>query len=521
MALIIVLFGAAAIRARLLDVPLERDEGGYAYFAEQMLAGDPPFVSGYTMHVPGTAAAYATAMSAFGQTTRGVRLGLVVVNAATVLFVFLLARSLYGPLGAVAAAVTYATLSLSPDMLGPFGHATHFVALPAVAGLWAFVHALGSRRLAWFAVAGLVLGIAPIMKQSGAAFPAFALCWLIWSRARERGSSMRGVAREATVLVGSSLVAPTATLGLLAAAGVLHEAWRWLFAYAGAYAGMQRLGDGLAILGTRLSSIVPASIGFAVLATAGLLLADARDTRRASPAGRGFAAALLAFSFASVAAGLYFRHHYFILMLPAVALLCGRSVGVVSRMRRVAAVGGLAATLLSCGQALIAHGDVLFALSPVEVSRQIYGANPFPESVEVGRYLAANTSPADRIAILGSEPQICFYAHRKSATRYLYLYPLVEPNPFGPAMKEELIHEVEVARPAYVVWVDVPSSWNSRVQAARPLVLWADAFLQTHYDLVGRVAIRGPNRTEYAWEADAHRLGPAGANLLIFRRRGP
>jgi 4-amino-4-deoxy-L-arabinose transferase-like glycosyltransferase len=520
-ALAAIVCGAGAVRARLLDVPLERDEGGYAYFGQRMLAGEPPFASGYTIHPPGTPAAYAAALAAFGQTTRGVRFGLIVVNAVTILLVFLLARRLYGASGAVSAAAAQAALSMSPDLLGPFAHANHFVVLFAVAGLWAFAEGFACRRLAWFAAAGLLLGLAPIMKQPGAVFPAFALCWLLWSRLRERPLATRFLVREVVVLAGTSLVGPLVTGALLAAAGVLPQAWRWLFTYAGAYAGMQSLAEGMRLLGSRLSQIGPPSLGFAVLAVAGLLLRGGEGWGRTSPAGRLFAGALLAFSFAAVCPGLYFRHHYFLLMVPAVALLVGRAVACVVRNGPLPALAGFAALGISCAQGVLAHRELLFTMTPVEIARKLYGANPFPESVEVARYLEANGRPDDRIAILGSEPQILFYAHRRSATGYLYLYPLVEPNPLGPAMREELIQEVEAARPAFVVWVNIPASWDTRVRAAQRVVTWADAYLSSGYDLVGRVAIRGPRQTDYAWDAEAARLGPQGGNLLVFRRRGP
>jgi hypothetical protein len=167
------------------------------------------------------------------------------------------------------------------------------------------------------------------------------------------------------------------------------------------------------------------------------------------------------------------------------------------------------------------QADVFFKLSPVEIARKVYGGNPFPESVEVARYLESHTRAGDRIAVLGSEPQILFYAHRLSATGYLYLYPLVEPNPLGPEMKQELIREVSAADPEYIVWVDVPASWTFRVAAAAPIVRWVGDLIESRYVLDGRVAIRGPTRTDYTWGEDATRLGGDGANILLFRRVAP
>src|SRR5256885_15150237 len=113
-ALGVIVFGVtAAIRIRLLGMPLERDEGEYAYAGQLMLQGIPPYKLAYNMKFPGTYAAYAAIMSVFGQTTIGIRLGLLVVNAATIVLIFFLGRRLINSTAGLAAAVTYAVLSVS------------------------------------------------------------------------------------------------------------------------------------------------------------------------------------------------------------------------------------------------------------------------------------------------------------------------------------------------------------------------------------------------------------------------
>lgn len=87
--LAVVVFGfALAIRIRLLGIPLERDEGEYAYAGQLILQGVPPYKLAYNMKFPGTYAAYAGIMSIFGQTMTGIHLGLLLVNAATVVLIF-------------------------------------------------------------------------------------------------------------------------------------------------------------------------------------------------------------------------------------------------------------------------------------------------------------------------------------------------------------------------------------------------------------------------------------------------
>jgi len=52
--LALVLVFTAAVRFRMLDAPLERDEGEYAYAGQLMLEGVPPYLAAYNMKFPGS-----------------------------------------------------------------------------------------------------------------------------------------------------------------------------------------------------------------------------------------------------------------------------------------------------------------------------------------------------------------------------------------------------------------------------------------------------------------------------------
>src|SRR5580700_11574091 len=110
-ALLVVMVFFAFVRVRLRDMPLERDEGEFAYVGQLMLQGIPPYKIASNMKLPGTYAAYAAIMAVFGETTSGIRDGLILVNAAATILVFLLGKYLYGPLAAAVAGVTYSFLS--------------------------------------------------------------------------------------------------------------------------------------------------------------------------------------------------------------------------------------------------------------------------------------------------------------------------------------------------------------------------------------------------------------------------
>lgn len=91
-ALFTIILFTGAIRVRLLDVPLERDEGEYAYAGQLILDGIPPYAQAYNMKMPGIYAGYALILAIFGQTLTGIHLGLLVINTATIFLVFLLGK---------------------------------------------------------------------------------------------------------------------------------------------------------------------------------------------------------------------------------------------------------------------------------------------------------------------------------------------------------------------------------------------------------------------------------------------
>ena len=508
---------AGGIRLATFQIPLERDEGEYAYGGWLLLRGEGPYRSFFTLKLPGTAAMYAASMALFGESIAGIRLGFLLVNLATTVLLFLFARRLLGGRGAVATAGAFASLSLSPALLGTFAHATHYVLLPALAGLLVLQHALeGNGRTRLFALGGFLLGASVLMKQAGGVFPLFALAWLLSDsrrrpgRWRETGAFCLGVA------------APLAlTAAALALDGTLASAWFWTFTYAREYASATGLAAGLVNLRARLVDLVPQTAGVLLFAAGGLVLAARPGS---PPSHRALLVSFLAFSLLGVCPGLYFRSHYFILALPAVCLLAGAALDwlleAAARHGPAAKAGVLALFTLAVAQPIASIGGLLLKSSPEQVSRALYGRNPFPEAQVIGRYLREHTGPHARIAVLGSEPEILFYSQRRSATRHIYMYNLVELQPFAQTMQEQLIREVEDAHPAYLVYVRTRASWLTQPGASPRIFQWADDYLRRDYEKVGQVEAPDPDHTRYLWDAEAAAASAdTFTQLQLFRRR--
>ena len=204
-ALLVAIIFSAFVRVRWRNMPLERDEGEFAYVGQLMLQGIPPYKIASNMKLPGIYAAYAGIMAVFGETASGIRTGLIVVNIAATILVFLLAKHLYGWLAGTVAGMTYSFLSCRPAVLGFYAHATHFVVLAALAGILLLLYALESERSSLYFGSGLCLGLAFLMKQPGILFAVFAGSYWLWREWRLPFTSRRVAVRGAALFAGLAL----------------------------------------------------------------------------------------------------------------------------------------------------------------------------------------------------------------------------------------------------------------------------------------------------------------------------
>ncbi len=269
-----VLLFSAGIRLRLLDVPLERDEGEYAYAGQLILHGMPPYQLAYNMKLPGTYLAYALGMAVFGQTIAGVHLTLLVANSLTIIFVFLLGRKLFGTLAGVVACAAYAVMALSSAVAGLAAHANHFVVLLAVPGILLLLKAGETGHRKSLFASGLLLGLAFLMKQQGICFGLFGVVFLARTAVRRGELLTRGFAGR-LLTFGAGLALPFGlTCLVLAMVGVFGRFWFWTVVYAAAYETAIPIKTGFhGYLAEHLRDTRDLSIGFWFLVLAGLLAA--------------------------------------------------------------------------------------------------------------------------------------------------------------------------------------------------------------------------------------------------------
>ena len=520
--LIVLLFGL--VRWRLADIPLERDEGEYAYAGQLMLQHIPPYKFAYNMKLPGTYAAYAALMAIFGETPQGIHIGVLLINAVTVILIYFLASRLLGSTGGIVAAASYGLLSTHQTTLGFAGHATHFVVIFAVAGLIVLLQSIQQERLLLLFLSGILFGLAFLMKQPGVFFGMFAFIYLVFCYLKRPVTDWDLTAKVCGIFVVGCAAPFALTCLILWSAGVFSNFWFWTFSYARQYSSLVKLKDGWDLFTFNFLPMFYAAPALWIISLIGLtaFVWHAPLRRRAV-----LIIGLLTFSFLAVSSGLYFRTHYFIMLLPAISLLAATAVASAVSLLKAKQMKPWLPTLpiivffLGWGWAIVNNATFYFRLTPVQACRVVYKNSPFIEAIPVAQYLQQHTSATDTLAVLGSEPEIFFYAHRKSASGYIYVYALMENQPYWQRMQKQMIDEIETNRPEYLIYSNHPATWLTTMGSSRmaPFMNWASAYIKNNYEEVGLVELADPE-SHFNWgEQSGHMKAQTQFYLGIYKRK--
>ena len=442
----------AAVRAPLLSIPLERDEGEYAYIAWRLGHAELPYRDWVDQKPPAVFYTYRLALSLPFEPVRAIHFVGLVFAAASTCALFFLGLRFMDRLWAWLGAALFALLSADPLVQGTAANTELFMLCPLIFSQIMFlaVVAKNHRNVSLMVLAGMLTGIACMFKQVAivnwfllaALYPIFA------------GREKRW--RRAVSFVVWSAAGLLSVVGLVVLYfwrhGALHDFVDNVFThnlnYIGAVGALARLEycwGALTIL-ARTQAVVWA---FSAVGLVGFLKSGRTKWFL-------FLAAWLLTSVIGVSASGYFFPHYFQQLLPPLALSAAVGAQTIAASkswrafplwsRRVAVV--LALAVLPA----ITLWPFLFTYTPAEAVRKIYPGDFFAEMPQFARRLQTLTPPDKRVFVFGAEPELLFYARRASATRYIFLFPLY--GPYGNAREKQLVAaaEVESANPPTAVY---------------------------------------------------------------------
>lgn len=517
----IILIVFFVIRLGFRDIPIERDEGLYAYSGYLLLHGRVPYVDFYEMKPPGLFYSYAVLNALSGGDVVRMHVWMAVLVCIGGLFLYRMASRLFDPGSALFTVLGYAVLTLSPHASGYSIQADHLVAFFGVAGSCTLLNGLASNRRHTTIVAGMLLCWSALIKQNGVFFALFGMLMI----AIHHRKDPRRIARSLTdlALLAGGASTPMAALAL---AMVFQGNWKdfvfWTMEYPKGYATAVPWARGSGFLMKTLADLFHDAPGFWTVGVLGMMTLWAT---RADLSKKLMSTAFFVMAALSVVPGLRFYGHYFLQFMPALALGSGAAF---FSMRNIAAMPSVRhqlfapiATMVFLAGTLVTKAHYYFHPDLTAIMRDVYGSNPFPEARSLADRLSADYHTGDGLLVIGSEPELYAYTHAECPTRHLYLAVMVQGHPLEPRWRRELLADLAEHPPKYMVWVQHETSWM-------PAEGIDQSFLETCWNTMYRdyVPIAWYERTstsepEVISGEEARGHHPRGSFFMMLAQRRP
>jgi 4-amino-4-deoxy-L-arabinose transferase-like glycosyltransferase len=441
-----------ALRAPLLTIPLERDEGEYAYIAWRLGYNELPYRDWFDQKPPAVFYVYRLALMLPFEPIRAIHFVALLFSATSACALFFLGLRFMSRFWAWLAGALFALLAADPLIQGTAANTELFMLCPLILSQIAFVTAINRQKKTVFftLLAGALTGVAFMFKQVAI------VNWLLMI-----GLYPIFVRGENRWRAAISFAAWSAT-GLLAVLG-------FVVLYFFAHGGLRNFVENVFTHNLQYVGAVPVSWRFEycwgtltrlartqtivwLSAAVGLigLLKSRKLTWFALLTGWFIT------SFIGASASGYFFPHYFQQLLPPLALAAAAGADRLHFARPLRSLPhGSRRVLLAALVAIlpvVTLWPFLFRYSPADAVRRIYPGDFFAEMPRFAQRVEEVTPPNRPIFIFGSEPELLFYAHRPSATRYIFLFPLYGPYGNSREKQSAATAEVESANPPTVVY---------------------------------------------------------------------
>ncbi len=455
------------IRLNTIDIPLDRDEGIFGYAGQVILNHGLPYRDVFEHKPPLVFYIYALALIFVSPTPSGIHIFLQVYNFITLISLFFLAK-VYSKSSSAGywTAFIYAMFSASPVIQGFTASAENFMLLPITLSLLFAVLAVQKNNLVFSFISGFAGALACWTKQTAAFSVLFVLLYLLAGPLSQKSGDKFKTSKRLFRLTGSwAAGAAAVSMSILLYFyfnGVFDEFIYWCFTHNWLYSGLVSSSDKWAMFFSKIISILKEDV---VLIALGIFYGFYSLLKKD---GKGlFISSFAIFSFLGAVPGPAYTH-YFAQIAPALSLAAG--FGVLNLIHIVPSRPAknliiIAAAILILFVPPCVNPGYYFKQTPAEISRSIFGDNPFPESRVIAKYIEQNSGPNDRVFIFGSEPQILLYARRKSATSYVTMYPLMNTSyPRYMEFQKRAWQEINRVMPEYIVSVPLHTShlWDGR-----------------------------------------------------------
>jgi hypothetical protein len=423
--------------------PLQRDEGEYFYSAELLRQDGIPYKEAFMQKPPMIIYTYALAQTVSRSAFTPRLLALLSIFLTGLILAKIL-REEYGKKTALSFLVLFPAIIFLP-MLQPFSAQPEIFLILPLAISWRYYmesEKNGPRYRYHLAGIGFFSAIAVLYKPIILPAAAFLIFYTI-IKAGVRNGMTSTIGKSFFILAGgffSSLM----VLLPIAAKGGLQQMWEETVVFNSHYASAVGFNPPF---GQALWVVWPLLVLFA------WYLFKIRKHRLLFTG--LFAGSLLGTAGSSIA-------HYYIIAVPPLSVICAAGLAGLTEFlnsKRVISNSSLAVFSFSAviSLMLITVWSHRFFLSPNEALYESYEAIEFEAAPMIANIIKENSSPQDKIFIDGSEPEILYYAGRKSATRFVIKYPLVLVPYYSEEYQDETVSDLKKNPPEIIVSYMTPN----------------------------------------------------------------
>jgi hypothetical protein len=96
----------------------------------------------------------------------------------------------------------------------------------------------------------------------------------------------------------------------------------------------------------------------------------------------------------------------------------------------------------------------------------------------------------------------------------------MEPQPYAAKMQKEMIDEIKAAKPEYLVFVNITTSWLARPNSPQDIFKWFNSYVNIYYNLAGVIDIPSSGQARYYWNGQAASHNPESPYwVAVFKKR--
>lgn len=440
--LTLILIMQVGLRLPFMQVPLERDEGGYGYIAQRMIAGDIVYKDTVDNKPPLIYFVYMGIVKMFGNSILSIRIPTLIYSLLTTVAVFGVGYFWLGSSVGLVSAFLFALFSGGPNIQGAMSNIEVFMSLPLLLALISLLIYSKNRNIWLMLIVGLLSGIAVLFKQIALFnFIVILVAVFFLGQTNMEKCKSLSVLSLGFLIPILSLTAYFLTLNNLHAAifSIIGLNKEYLNALPGTI--FSRTVYGLDVI--RSQMLLENSIIW-LLSISALIFIVFKD--------RSFwnltilSWTLLPFA-AMFASGRFFGH-YFIQFIPVLSLLSAYALKKIKDNSNFYLIVALAIALaLPVINSLRYQIPFYWAYTPNEIANQMYGNMEFAVSKTVADELSKSIKPEDRILVWSANPEIYFYLNKRSPTKYFNYLAWLKTD----ARDEEIAKSVIDDRPTYII----------------------------------------------------------------------